>query len=197
MMILDVENLKDAKITLTLIFVNIFLFIFTNFAPPEILLALVQDNRRIIENYEIWRLITSIFVHADPIHLFSNMIALLLFGATVETNSKITKLEYLIIYFVSGLIGSLFSLLLIPIVDIDIISLGASGAIFGLIGVAFVIVAIDYRPLLFLALFYVGFFIITSFSPGINYWAHLFGLLGGIFFGYLFYMRKRKIKFDY
>lgn len=193
-MVLDVENLKDAKITLSLIFVNIFLFVLINFAPPEIFEALVQNNRSIIENFEIWRLFTSIFIHADPMHLFSNMIGLLLFGATVETNSNITRLQYIFIYCVSGLIGSFFSLLLIPI---DIISLGASGAIFGLIGVAFIIVAIDYRPLLFLALFYVGFFILTSFSPGINYWAHIFGLLGGILFGYLFYMRKRKIRFRY
>jgi membrane associated rhomboid family serine protease len=193
-MVLDVENFKDAKITLTLIFFNIFLFFFINFAPPEIFLALVQDNRRIIENFEIWRLFTSIFIHADPIHLFSNMIGLLLFGATVETNSNITRLQYIFIYLISGLIGSIFSLLLIPI---DVISLGASGAIFGLIGVAFIIVAVDYRPLLFLALFYVGFFILTSFSPGINYWAHIFGLLGGILFGYLFYMRKRKMRFNY
>jgi membrane associated rhomboid family serine protease len=194
MMVLDVENLKDAKITLTLIFVNILLFILVNFSPPEIFLSLVQDNRSILENFEVWRLFTSIFIHADPMHLFSNMIALLLFGATVEINSNITRLQYISIYFISGLIGSFFSLLLIPI---DIISLGASGAIFGLIGAAFIIVAIDYRPLLFLALFYVGFFILTSFSPGINYWAHIFGLLGGILFGYLFYMRKRKIQYSY
>ena len=194
MMVLDAENLKDAKLTLTLIFINVILFFFINFAPPEIFLALVQDNRNIIENFEVWRLITSVFVHADPMHLFSNMIALLLFGATVETNTNITKIYYLIIYFVSGLIGSIFSLLLLPI---NSISLGASGAIFGLIGVAFIIVATDYRPLLIFALFYVGFFIITSFSPGINYWAHIFGLLGGLLFGYLFYTRKRKIKLAY
>ncbi|MDX1798064.1 MAG: rhomboid family intramembrane serine protease [Candidatus Lokiarchaeia archaeon] len=194
MMVLDVENLKDAKITLTLIFINIFLFILTNFAPPEIFFALVQDNRKIIENYEIWRLFTSIFIHADPLHLFSNMIALLLFGATVEINHNINRFQYIFIYIVSGLIGSFFSLLLLPL---NVISLGASGAIFGLIGVAFIIVATESRPLLFLALFYVGFFIITSFSPGINYWAHIFGLLGGVLFGYLFYKRKRKIQFSY
>jgi len=194
MMVLDVENLKDAKITLTLIFINIVIFIFYNFAPPEIFELLVQYNRAVIENYEIWRLITSIFAHADPIHLFSNMIALLLFGATVETNVNITRIHYLIIYFLSGLIGSLFSLFLLPL---DSISLGASGAIFGLIGVAFIIVATDYRPLLILALIYIVFFLITSFSPRTNYWAHIFGLLGGIIFGYIFYVRKRKIKLKY
>ncbi|MFX1386867.1 MAG: rhomboid family intramembrane serine protease, partial [Promethearchaeota archaeon] len=78
-------------------------------------------------------------------HIFSNMIALLLFGATVETNNNITKTQFLIIYFFSGLIGNIFSLLLLPL---DSISLGASGAIFGLIGVAFIIVAMDYQPLL-------------------------------------------------
>jgi rhomboid protease GluP len=71
--------------------------------------------------------------------------------------------------------------------------LGASGAIFGLLGVAFIIIATDYQPLLFFALFYIMFFIVTSFASGINYWAHLFGLLGGIIFGYVFYWRKRDL----
>ncbi|MFX0039748.1 MAG: rhomboid family intramembrane serine protease [Promethearchaeota archaeon] len=194
MMVLDVENLKEAKLTLTLIFINILGFLLFNLAAPQIFELLVQINRNVIENFEVWRLFTSIFVHGNPIHLFSNMIALLFFGATVETNNRINKIQYLIIYFVSGLLGSFFSLLLLPL---DIISLGASGAIFGLVGVSFIIVATDYRPLLILSLFYIGFFIITSFSPEINYWAHLFGLLGGILFGFLFYTRKRKVNLEY
>ncbi|MFX0002738.1 MAG: rhomboid family intramembrane serine protease [Candidatus Hodarchaeota archaeon] len=194
MMVLDIQNLKDAKLTLTLIFVNILVFFLFNLAAPQIFELLVQKNRYVIENFEVWRLFTSIFVHADPLHLFSNMIALLFFGATVETNSRINKIQYLIIYFVSGLIGSFFSLLLLPM---ETISLGASGAIFGLVGVSFIIVATDYRPLLILSLTYIVFFIITSFSPGINYWAHLFGLLGGILFGYFFYTRKRKVSIEY
>ncbi|MFW9971041.1 MAG: rhomboid family intramembrane serine protease [Candidatus Odinarchaeota archaeon] len=194
MMVLDVENLKNARITLTLIFINILCFLVFNIAAPQIFDLLVQINRDVIENFEVWRLITSIFVHANLMHLFSNMIALLLFGATVEINKNISKIQYLIIYFFSGFIGNLFSLLLLPM---NVVSLGASGAIFGLIGVSFIIVAMDYRPLLILALFYIGFFIITSFSPGINYLAHIFGLLGGFLFGYLFYIRKRKIKLEY
>ncbi len=193
MMILDIENLKNARITLTLIFINVLIFFLFNLgAPVDIFLIFVQINRNVIENYQIWRLFTSMFFHADPIHLFSNMIALLLFGATVETNTLISKVQYLIIYFVSGLIGNIFSLLLLPL---DAISLGASGAIFGLLGVAFVMIATDYQPLLFFALFYLIFFIVYSFTPGINYWAHLFGLTGGILFGYLFYTRKKKIRF--
>ncbi|UCC21247.1 MAG: rhomboid family intramembrane serine protease [Promethearchaeota archaeon] len=195
MMVLDIENLKEARITLILVFVNVMIFFLFNVAIPiEILLLFVQINRNIFENYEIWRLFTAMFFHGDPIHLISNMLALLLFGATIETNKNITHLQYLIIYFSSGLIGNLFSLILLPI---DSISLGASGAVFGLIGVAFIMVVTDYQPLLFLALFYIAYFILTSFTPGINYWAHLFGLLGGLLFGYLFYRRKRKISSVY
>ena len=142
---------------------------------------------KILKNYEYWRLFTSMFLHADVFHIFSNMIALLLFGAAVENNY--TKFEYLIIYFISGLIGNLFSLFLLPL---NTISLGASGAIFGLIGAAFILFAIDGdKFLLFLGLFYLAYFIFSSFAPGINLWAHLFGLIGGIFFGYLFFRKKR------
>lgn len=195
MIVLDIESLKDARITLSLILINILSFLLLNLAAPdEVTLFFVQINRNIIYKYEIWRLITSMFLHGDPIHLFSNMFALLLFGATVENNKSISKIQFLIIYFISGLIGNLFSLFLLPL---DIISLGASGSIFGLIGVAFTIIATDDRSLLFFALFYLVFFIATSFMPGINFWAHIFGLLGGILFGYLFYIRKRKIKLVY
>lgn len=195
MMVLDIQNLKDARITLTLIFINILSFFIFNLAlSEEYILIFIQINRNIIDNYELWRLITSIFMHADPIHLFSNMIALLLFGATVENNNNVSKIQFLLVYFVSGLIGNVFSLLLLDLGDY---SLGASGAIFGLIGVAFIIIATDYPPLLLFALFYVAFFIFYSFTPGVNYWAHIFGLLGGLLLGYLFYTRKKKIRLAY
>ena len=162
MMVLDIENLKDAKLTLTLIFVNVFSFFFFYFALPNSAWIFVQINRRIIENNEIWRIFTSMFFHADPIHLFSNMIGLLFFGATVENNTIIKKYQYLIIYFTSGIIGNIFTLLLLPL---NVISLGASGAIFGLLGVAFVMIATDYQPLLLFALMYLLFFVIYSSRP--------------------------------
>ncbi len=195
MMVLDIESLKDARITLTLIFINVFMFFTFNFVLNQNeILFLVQINRNVIHEYEIWRLFTSMFLHGDTLHLFSNMFGLLIFGATVENNQRITNVKYLIIYFVSGLIGNLFSLFLLPI---DAISLGASGAIFGLIGVAFIIVATDSPPLLFFAIFYIAFFVIASIAPGINLWAHIFGLIGGITFGYFFYTRKRKVRLVY
>ncbi len=192
MIFLDIENIKDAKFTLSLVFLNVMIFLIFNWTLPiDFLLFFVQINRSIINNFEIWRLITPIFFHANELHLFSNTIALLLFGATVETNPKFSKLNFLLIYFISGFIGNLFSLFLLPF---DTISLGASGAIFGLIGVALIIVITDNRALLPFALLYIVYFIIASFMPGINIWAHIFGLVVGLLFGYLFYSRKNSIR---
>ena len=187
MFVLDADSIKQSRITLSLIIINIFCFItFNIILPIEYILTLVQINSNII-NGEYWRLFTSMFLHADIMHILSNMIALILFGSVVENNYS--KLEYLLIYFISGLIGNLFSLLLLPL---NTISLGASGAIFGLIGAAFILYTVEgEKTLIFLGLFYLAYFIVSSFAPGINLWAHLFGLLGGICFGYIF-ARKRK-----
>ena len=188
MYVLDAEHLKKAKITQALIIINCVSFIVFNILlPVEFILQLVQINSKIIIDLEYYRLITSMFLHADIMHIFSNMIALLLFGAAVENNYS--KFEYLIIYFISGLIGNLFSLLLLPL---NVISLGASGAIFGLIGAVFVLFAVDGdRSLIIFSLFYLLYFIIASLAPGINLWAHLFGLVGGISFGYVFIHRRK------
>ncbi len=187
MYVLDADSIKQSRITLSLIIINIFCFLtFNIILPIEYILTLVQINSNII-NGEYWRLFTSMFLHADIMHIISNMIALIIFGAVVENNYS--KLEFLLIYFISGLIGNLFSLLLLPL---NTISLGASGAIFGLIGAAFILYTVEgEKTLIFLGLFYLAYFIISSFAPGINLWAHLFGLLGGICFGYIF-ARKRK-----
>lgn len=189
MIILDADNFKEAKITLSLIFINISCFIaFNLILGLEYLLLLSQINSKVISDLELWRLITAMFMHADPIHIFSNMVALLLFGAAVETNFP--RYQYCIIYFISGLIGNLFSLILLPL---NAISLGASGAIFGLIGAAFIFFLKEDPTFIGLGLIYVAYFVIMSFAPGINYWAHIFGLLGGILFGHLF-KRKREIE---
>lgn len=195
MILLDVENLKDAKITLSLIFLNILgYFVFNITLRLDYLLFFVQINRNIIYNFEFWRLVTPIFLHADLMHLFSNMFALLLFGATIETNFNISKIQYLLIYFTSGLIGNIFSLFFLPI---DSISLGASGAIFGLIGVVFLMIAMEDRSLLPISLIYIAYFITASFMPGINIWAHIAGLLGGLLGGYIFYYRKNRYEISY
>lgn len=190
MMILDVENFKKAKITLGLITINIVFFILFNILlGVEYLLLFSQINSKVFEG-QIYRLFTAMFLHADIIHLFSNMLALLIFGTSVENNFY--KYQFLLIYFVSGFLGNIFSLFLLPY---DSISLGASGAIFGLIGAVFVFFAREDKSFIVFGLIYLVFFIFMSFAPGINLWAHLFGLLGGLILGYLF--KNKTKRFEY
>ncbi len=192
MILLDIKDLRKAKITLALIFINILCFLSFNIAMPmEYFYLFVQINSRILNEYEIWRLFTSLFLHADILHLVSNLLALLIFGATIESHPKFSKLFYVITFIISGLIGNIFSLiLLLP----NTISLGASGSIFGLIGVVLIIIASENRSLLPFALLYIAYYIVASFSPEINIWAHLTGLIGGISLGYILYYRKNRVE---
>ena len=187
MFVLDASNFKEARITIFLISTNALLYFFFSLAFEDLFYQLVQINSKVFVELEIWRLFTSMFLHGDAMHLFSNMIALLLFGTYVELN--FSKFEFLLIYFLSGLIGNLFSLYLL---SFNVISLGASGAIFGLIGATLSLLIVERdTPLIMLGLFYVFYFVFSSFSPGINYFAHIFGLLGGFLMGYVL-KRKRK-----
>ncbi|MHA1914526.1 MAG: rhomboid family intramembrane serine protease [Promethearchaeota archaeon] len=192
MILLDVTNLKEAKITLTLVFINVLSFFSFNVSlPSEYFFLFVQINKRIIIDYEIWRLFTSLFLHADILHLVSNLLALLIFGATIESNKKFSKLFFIITYFISGLIGNLLSLIILSPYTI---SLGASGSIFGLIGVVLIIIASENRSLLPFALIYIGSYIIASLAPDINIWAHLAGLVGGVSLGYINHYRKNRFE---
>jgi len=189
MFILDVKNIKDARITIFLISINALLYVLFSFAFEDVFYLLVQINAKIINDLEIWRLLTSMFLHGDALHLFSNMVSLLIFGAYIELSYS--KYQFIIIYFISGLIGSFFSMLFL---DFYTISLGASGAIFGLIGAAFSILIVQRdTPLMFLGLMYVFYFVFSSFAPGINYFAHIFGLLAGLLLGFIFKRSKKSV----
>ncbi|HUQ23988.1 MAG TPA: rhomboid family intramembrane serine protease [Gaiellaceae bacterium] len=80
-----------------------------------------------------WRLVTAMFMHYGPFHLAMNMYSLWLLGSALE--SSLGRTRYLALYLVSGLAGSAGALLLSP----DAGTLGASGAIFGVIGACFVL----------------------------------------------------------
>jgi rhomboid protease GluP len=189
MFILDVKNIKDARITIFLISINALLYVIFSFAYEDVFYLLVQINAKIINDLEIWRLLTSMFLHGDALHLFSNMVSLLIFGAYIELSYS--KYQFIIIYFISGLIGSFFSMLFL---DFYTISLGASGAIFGLIGAAFSILIVQRdTPLMFLGLMYVFYFVFSSFAPEINYFAHIFGLLAGLLLGFIFKRSKKSV----
>lgn len=131
---------------------------------------------------EYYRLFTSIFLHAGLAHLLCNMYSLYVIGP--QTESFYGKLKYAGIFIFSGISGSLLS---VALSGNNAVSVGASGAIFGLLG-AILYFGYHYRvylgnvlksqiiPIIILNLL-IGF----TFS-GIDNFAHIGGLIGGVFF---------------
>src|SRR5262249_46554138 len=99
-----------------------------------ILLALGAKENELIQSGEYWRLITPIFLHAGLIHLAINNLSLLALGSAVER--IFGPARFLILYLFSGICGSIASYEFSPL-----LSVGASGAIFGLAGVIMVFAA--------------------------------------------------------
>ncbi|MGH7997776.1 MAG: rhomboid family intramembrane serine protease [Opitutaceae bacterium] len=135
---------------------------------------------------QTWRLVTCLFVHAGIVHIGMNMIVLWDIGRFVER--LVGNAAMLIAYMLSGLVGSLAGAALHPAV----VSIGASGAIFGLYGLLFGFLARHHhtipRPMLLRLRKAAGAFVIYNllFSvavPGIDLWAHLGGLAGGFVAG--------------
>ena len=135
-------------------------------------------NKYYIKSGEIYRLLTCGFLHADIIHLLCNMYSLNIIGTQLE--NFIGKKKFLIVYFVSMITGSLLSCVMS-----NNWSVGASGAIFGLLG-SLLYFGYHYRiylgsvmksqiiPIIILNLG-IGFII-----PNIDVSAHVGGLVGGL-----------------
>jgi membrane associated rhomboid family serine protease len=121
-----------------------------------------------------WRLITAAFLHYGPIHLFMNMLALWWLGAPVEM--ALGHWRFLMLYIVAGLAGSAGALLLSP----TAVTVGASGAIFGMLGAGLVLeyeatgqIGGSYLTLIIVNLAF------TFAVPGISIGGHLGGLIAG------------------
>ncbi len=137
-------------------------------------------------NGEYYRIFTSMFLHADLNHLFNNMIVLFTIGRHYEANEG--KMRFANVYFLGGVLASIASLSYNMLIGNDISSLGASGAIFAVMG-ALVASVVKHRNrirslskrqvIIFAALsLYMGFL-----SPNTDNAAHLGGLISGFLIG--------------
>jgi membrane associated rhomboid family serine protease len=137
-----------------------------------------------------YRIVTSGFLHGGLWHLAFNMIALYFLGSLLEPG--IGTPRFLAVYFVSLLAGSFGALLLSP----DALTVGASGAVFGLLSTAFIFAR--HRGLEQIA-GQIGFFIIlnivfTISSSYVSVGAHLGGLVAGILCGFLIVFAERRAR---
>ncbi len=172
---------KKPVITYALIVLNIMVYLFMVLYDIDgNYFYALANNYEFVQSGQIYRLITSMFLHSDIIHIACNMYALYILGPIVERYYGKTK--FLFIYMLSGILGSVFSA---AFMSADTISMGASGAIFGLLG-SIAYFTYYYRatlqgllrsqilPVIILNLA-LGFMI-----PGIDISGHIGGLLGGI-----------------
>ena len=139
---------------------------------------------------EYWRLLTSVFLHAGLYHLGSNLIAQVLLGNAVERN--LGHIKYLILYIVSGVGGNIISVLYDRAQGVNTYSVGASGAVFGVMGALIVLIIKGRKKLrtgssmLVRAGFAVFYAVYAGFrTPYTDNAAHLGGLAFGIALGVL------------
>jgi membrane associated rhomboid family serine protease len=124
---------------------------------------------------EWWRMLSAAFLHYGPFHLLLNMLALWWFGSMLE--QRIGSGRFLAIYLVSGLAGSAGALMLDPTTP----TVGASGAIFGILGAGLVMETV-HRDYVFggSALGVIVLNLVFTFSvSNISIGGHIGGLLGG------------------
>lgn len=170
--------------TYVLIAANVAVYAYTCFlsgsttTSDAVIMNYGQYNLAVL-NGEVWRLFTAMFIHADITHIVGNMLFLLIFGLRAE---KLFDLkEYLLVYFLSGLAGGFLTLLSGP----NTVSVGASGAIFGVIGGSTIYASRAIGQSILTALLFSFFLlIINSLSPDVNVFAHLGGLATGLLIGY-------------
>ena len=149
-----------------------------------------------------WMFVTSIFLHADLSHLFFNMMALFFFGTYLER--MIGRKSFLVLFLVSGVIGNLGYLFTAS--DPLTPAIGASGAIYGVVGTLAVlapllmifIYGIIPLPMFVTAILWTLLDLVGLFTPsGIAHGAHLGGMVVGVIYGlYLRYpLITRRVTF--
>lgn len=181
-------DVKKAYVTLALIGVNVLIFLIMKIMAPggyEYQVLMVRwgasVTSSIAQDGELWRLFTCIFLHFDVMHLANNMIVLFVLGLLLETNAGHWRMAA--IYFLSGVGANVFSVLWEVRNGEEVLSAGASGAIFGLMG-AVVFAALFAREVVGgLSLMQVILMVVLSLYHGVNEAvddaAHLSGLVLG------------------
>jgi len=184
---IDWKNLSYVSITLVVI--NVIVFLVSENDGGRLLEAGTLNIEGVLKNKEYARFVWYMFLHGGIEHIFNNMVMLYFMGTMIE--KEIGHLPYLVIYFLSGIGGGMFSLYMKVRLMNPVGSVGASAAIFGLDGLLLSMVLFYRRPmpqvtpvrvLLMIALsLYNGFM-----SDNVDNAGHVGGLLVGLLFGALF-----------
>ena len=174
----DVFKPKKPVVTTVLIMLNVAIFLLQLFSDNIYELFAVW-NIGIIKYNQFYRLLTGMFLHANILHLGTNMYALYVVGHQLE--GFLGRTKYLLVYLISGLMGSFLS---VALHSNNFAAVGASGAIFGLMG-SLLYFGYHYRVYLgevlktqIIPLIIINLVIGFTFT-GIDNYGHIGGLIGG------------------
>jgi len=169
-------------VTILLLAINFTVFVFT--VQREASLETFGLRGISLESGGFWQVVTAAFLHSDVMHLLLNEYGLFVLGVPVERAFGRAKTLYL--YLSTGIVGNVASYFILPAY---VLTLGASGAVFGLMGADLAMTAVQRtRPSgrdVGATLAYVVINFVRSMGPQINVVAHLAGLCFGLFAGFI------------
>ncbi|MBW3583530.1 MAG: rhomboid family intramembrane serine protease [Euryarchaeota archaeon] len=150
-----------------------------------------------------WAPLTQMFTHGDLFHIFGNMLMLVVFGLKIE--ERVGRKALTVLYLASGLLATVVTLVAFPSSPVP--NIGASGAVYGLIG--FAIAAFPKEKVLiptpiimmwaspWVALvFYIGYNFLLSFGTNVAWWAHLAGMAVGLAWGYAWHRQTPRLRIE-
>ncbi|KAL9368005.1 hypothetical protein Peur_039204 [Populus x canadensis] len=149
------------------------------------------DVARVVNKHQSWRLISCIWLHAGVFHVVANMLSLLLIGIRLEQEFGFFRIG--LVYVISGFGGSLLSALFIQ----TGISVGASGALFGLLGgmlselITNWTIYANKSAALTTLLCIIAINLAVGLLPHVDNYAHIGGFLSGFFLGFVFLIRPQ------
>lgn len=194
------EEIRKEPVTVALILINVLVFIAVELTGISQNAWHVLDygaayTPYIVQNGEVYRLFTSMFLHFGIEHLVNNMLVLFVLGSRLE--QVIGKLRFLFIYLAGGIAGNIFSLILELRNQDFSVSAGASGAVFAVMGAMIYVVIrnkgwlgdLSMRQILVMAAFslYFGFT-----SSGVDNAAHIGGMIAGFVLAVLIWHPRKK-----
>ncbi len=184
-------------VNICLIIVNAVVFLICTFTGGLLYNKGALGVMLIMDDQSYYRIITSMFLHADTGHLFSNMIVLYYAGEIVE--KRLGHILYAVLYFLSGIAGGILSMGYELMSGNYINSVGASGAVFGVEGALLLLVILHHGKLESVTLgrlaFVIAFSLYCGFtSSDVNNAAHIGGVLMGFALAAVFQMLRPCIR---
>lgn len=187
-----------SKVTTALIAVNCVVFLLAEIISgstesTQVLITWGGAYVPYIEEGQYWRLFTAMFMHAGIRHLLNNMLLLYVLGTSLE--SLTGPVSYLILYLGGGLLGNIAAWRFYVWSGAAVVAVGASGAIFAVMGALLWIIlrskgrvrGLTLRQMLIM----LGFSLYFGFaSAGVSNSAHIGGLIAGFLLGMLLYRKK-------